>query len=65
MANCVSYLKLTTIEKVELIGKIVHLVQNDEMSFLLAKSMIKSAEGKNLLTGIEILPEHFNKPNLS
>jgi hypothetical protein len=55
--NCKNFQDLTIIEKTELIGKVVHVIQNDEKFFGLAKLMIADAEKEGLFKDVKILPE--------
>lgn len=41
MANHDQWLELTIIEKIELIGKVVHLIQNNASTFKMMQSIIK------------------------
>lgn len=41
MANHDKWLELTIIEKIELIGKVVHLIQNNTSTFKMMQSIIK------------------------
>jgi hypothetical protein len=57
MANCKQWQSLSIIEKIDFVGKIVHLIQNDDTSFSRANGMIIKAEVQGLFEGIEICPE--------
>lgn len=59
--NCELYQELSLPEKWELIGKIVHLLQNDEATFKEVKWIISSAEQTGKLDNVQINPI---KPNL-
>lgn len=54
MANCKAYQKLTCIEKVELIGQLVHAVQNDDICFLTARGMISGAKTRGVFVNVKI-----------
>lgn len=58
MANCVQYQSMTPKEKTEFIGKLVHLVQNDETSFSRARGMIIKGEEQGLLDDVVICPTY-------
>jgi hypothetical protein len=57
MPNCDAYQRLSNEEQIEFIGKICHLVQNDEFSFQLAISMLNKAEMKGLFKDVLINPK--------
>lgn len=57
MANCKSYQELSTHEKVEMIGKLVHAIQSDEICFLTARGMINGAKARGVFSGVTILPD--------
>jgi hypothetical protein len=57
MPNCDAYQRLSEVEQIEFIGKICHLVQNDEFSFQLAISMLNKAEMKGLFKDVLINPK--------
>lgn len=54
--TCTNYLELSQKEKIEMIGKIVHIIQSDNETFNKALMLIKKAEQKGLLEGITINP---------
>jgi hypothetical protein len=54
---------MTTPEKIEFIGKLVHLVQSDETSFSRAKGMILRGDVQGLFEGVTILPENYSQSN--
>jgi len=54
---CSQFENLTIIEKIQLIGKLNHLVQTYESAFNVAVSMINKAEKDGLLSDIVIIPE--------
>jgi hypothetical protein len=56
MPNCDAYQRLEEVEQIEFIGKICHLVQNDEFSFQLATSMLNRAEMKGYFNDVVINP---------
>jgi uncharacterized protein YdeI (BOF family) len=63
MANCNSYQKLTTKEKVVLIGELVHAVQNDETCFITAKGMISAARQRKVFENIKVGIESITSTN--
>lgn len=62
MANCKTYQSLSTVEKLELIAKVIHAIQSDENCLLVARSMVRGAEGKGIFQGVTIFPESFTQP---
>lgn len=44
MANHKEWIELTIIEKIDMVGKLTHLLQNDLSSYNLFKSQIKISE---------------------
>jgi hypothetical protein len=61
MANCIQYQSMTTREKVEFIGKLVHLVTNDETSFSRARGMILRGEVQGLLDDVVFNPPTYKE----
>lgn len=53
---CKTYDELSLPEKFQLVGKIIHLLQNDEVICNSVMSIIRSAEQQGLLDNVEILP---------
>lgn len=53
---CESYNQLTIIEKRELIGKLLHLIQTDENAYLIADNLIQKAHSDGSFDRIKILP---------
>jgi hypothetical protein len=64
MANCSSYQKLTTVEKVTLIGELIHCIQSDEYCLLTAKGMVNAARRRGVLDNVQILPERVEENSL-
>ena len=60
MALCKQFDALTVTERIEFIGKITHLVMNDEVSFSRAQGMILKGEVQGLFDGVKILPKNEN-----
>lgn len=56
---CHSYDQLTIIEKTQLVGRLTHLIQNDEAAFLVADELIKKAECNGLFDKVIIFPSHI------
>lgn len=54
---CKMFDELTTPEKYNMIGKVVHALQSDDLIFLEACQLITHAHQKGLFNGVEILPE--------
>lgn len=57
MANCTEYQELDSKEKFQLIGKAVHLIQNDPDVFKAISSMVRTAEIAGCFDDVRILPE--------
>lgn len=55
--NCQEYQNLDTQQKIVLIGRIVHLAQNNSEAFLAMSSMIRSYAAQGEFEGVQILPE--------
>lgn len=54
MANHQQWLDLTIIEKIDLVGKLTHLLQNDEFSFVTFKKWIEHSESRGLFNEVKI-----------
>lgn len=54
--NCSEYQKLSHVEKIELIGKLIHAIQSDNTSFWAGKDLIRIAQARGVLNGVTILP---------
>lgn len=54
--NCASYIALTPKEKTELIGKLVHAVQNSEICFSAAQEIVELAEKKGIFNDVIVNP---------
>jgi hypothetical protein len=54
MANHQQWQNLTIIEKIDLVGKLTHLLQNDEDSFKAFKSWIDASELLGLFNEVKI-----------
>jgi hypothetical protein len=58
MANCKEWQELDNKEKIQLVGKCVHLLQNDSAAFQAMSSMVRNAEQRGCLEDVVILTEH-------
>jgi len=65
--NCKLYSDLSIVDKYQLVGKAVHLLQNDQTACEIIKEMVQAAERKGLFEGVAILPEpeqnHIDTPS--
>lgn len=50
------YQNLTIVEKIDMVGKLVHAIQADNEMFELAEKLLTKAEEKGLFINIKILP---------
>ncbi len=57
---CKSYNELTVKEKYQMIGKLVHLVMNDETAFAVADEMVKHAEEAGDFNDVTFFPSTGN-----
>lgn len=57
---CKLFDELSHPEKINLIGKVVHALQSDDLCFLEACQIVTHAQQKGLFNGVEILPEDKN-----
>lgn len=57
---CDKYFNLTPIERVSLVGELVHAIQSDSEIFDMAENIIKLAMLKGVYTDVKILPEQQN-----
>lgn len=64
MANCIQYQSLSPKEKIEFIGKLVHLVQNDETAFSRARGMILKGDVQGSFDDVVINPSTYEENNL-
>lgn len=58
MANCKEWLDTDLRDRIQITGKIIHLLTNDSDSFVAICSMIRGAEQSGKLDNVEILPAH-------
>jgi hypothetical protein len=61
MANCKSWLELSLQEKIEMVGKMTHLVQNSDIGFREIQSILESAERVGWFKEIKINPPSDEK----
>jgi len=54
--NCDKYLELSPMERIQLEGKISHLIKNDHTSCSIAMNMVENAERQGKLDNVEIMP---------
>jgi len=52
--NCQEYLSLDSEDRFVLLGKVIHLLQNDPESFETMSSMVRSATQKGVFEGVKI-----------
>ena len=50
------YQSLTIVEKIDMVGKLVHAIQSNNEMFDLAETLLIKAEEKGLFINIKILP---------
>jgi hypothetical protein len=61
MANHEKWIELTIIEKVDLVGKVIHLIQNDLQSYDAFTKYVKFSELAGLFTEIKINESAYEK----
>lgn len=54
MANHEKWMELTILEKIDLVGKVTHLLQNDEDSYDALKKWVEASELLGLFNEIKI-----------
>lgn len=54
--NCKKYMELSPVERIELIGKIVHAIQSDDKLFAEGQKILRRAETLGIFEGVTILP---------
>jgi translation initiation factor IF-1 len=59
--NCKEYLELTPKERIEMIGSVVHLLQNDTASFYSVSVIINSGKKRSLFNNIKIMPDDIQR----
>lgn len=58
---CQKYQELNPIERVRLIGKIVHALQSNNIIFSCVVEMVEVAEKHGIFDNVKILPENEKK----
>jgi hypothetical protein len=61
MANHEKWIELTIIEKVDLVGKVIHLIQNDLQSYEAFSKYVKFSELAGFFTEIKINEAEYEK----
>lgn len=56
-----NYQNLTIVEKIEMVGKLVHAIQSDNEMYSLAEKLLTKATEKGLFINIKILPNDYEK----
>lgn len=56
MANCNSWLELSLQEKIEMVGKVTHLIQNSNVGFTAIEQILHSAELAGMFKEVKINP---------
>lgn len=59
MANCKEWQETDLQDRIQITGKVIHLLTNDTESFIAMTSMIRSAEQQGKLDSVTILPERI------
>ena len=54
---CENYFNLSTLERIQFIGSLNHIVMTNPEMFLLGKDMVEIALLKGLLTDVKFMPE--------
>ena len=54
---CPEYSDLTIVEAYQLVGKAIHLLQNNSEAFKAISSMVRQAENNGEFDNVRILPE--------
>ena len=60
--NCETYKDLSLFEQINLIGKLVHIVQNSNTACKDVIQLVQAAEKSGWLDGVTILPERQQAP---
>lgn len=63
MANCNSWLELSLQEKIEMVGKVTHLIQNSNVGFDAISEILASAESVGIFKEVKINPSSDEKIN--
>jgi hypothetical protein len=56
MANCKLWLDLSLQEKIEMVGKVTHLIQNSNVGFTAIEQILQSAEQAGIFKEVIINP---------
>lgn len=63
MANCKMWLELSLQEKIEMVGKVTHLIQNSNVGFTAIEQILQSAELAGMFKEVKINPPSDEKEN--
>ena len=63
MANCKLWLDLSLQEKIEMVGKVTHLIQNSNVGFTAIEQILLSAEIAGMFKEVIINPPSDEKNN--
>ena len=63
MANCKLWLDLSLQEKIEMVGKVTHLIQNSNVGFTAIEQILLSAEIAGMFNEVKINPPSDEKDN--
>jgi len=63
MANCKLWLDLSLQEKIEMVGKVTHLIQNSNVGFTAIEQILQSAEIAGIFREVIINPATDEKNN--
>ena len=63
MANCKMWLELSLQEKIEMVGKVTHLIQNSNVGFTAIEQILLSAEIAGMFKEVIINPPSDEKNN--
>jgi hypothetical protein len=63
MANCKMWLELSLQEKIEMVGKVTHLIQNSNVGFTAIEQILLSAEIAGMFKEVIINPPSDEKDN--
>ena len=63
MANCKMWLELSLQEKIEIVGKVTHLIQNSNVGFTAIEQILLSAETAGMFNEVKINPPSDEKEN--
>jgi hypothetical protein len=63
MANCKLWLDLSLQEKIEMVGKVTHLIQNSNVGFTAIEQILQSAELAGIFREVIINPPSNEEDN--